>query len=56
MSVTDLLKALTVLAPLVEQVVLYLRGGSEPAFFASLPPVLKSQVALNAKIARERGL
>lgn len=54
MHLMDILKALEVLAPLVEQVVKYLRGGDEPAFFATLPATLKSEVALKAKIARER--
>jgi len=52
MSLTNVLKAVEVLAPLVEQVVQYIQGGERPAFFETLPEVLRSEVALKARRAR----
>lgn len=52
MSLARILKAVEVLAPLIEQVVLYLEGGKKPEFLETLPEVLRSEVALKARRAR----
>jgi hypothetical protein len=51
-TVSDVALAIQVLVPLVEQTVAYLRGGPEPEFMATLPVVLKSRIALEARKAR----
>lgn len=52
MSLTNVLKAVEVLAPLVEQVVAHLQGGPKPEFFETLPETMRSEVALKARRAR----
>lgn len=51
-TLTDVLKAITIVAPLIEEIVEYLRGGDEPAFLQSLPATLKSRVALEMRKAK----
>jgi hypothetical protein len=52
MSVDKVLQAITVLKPLVDEVVEYLSGGPEPKFMATLPDRLKSEIALAARKAK----
>ena len=51
-TITDIAKAITVLAPLLEQTVEWIRGGREPDYLSQLPATMKSQVALAAHKAR----
>ena len=51
-QLTDVMKAITILSPLLEEIVRCLRSGDEPAFLYSLPATLKSRVAFELKKAR----
>ena len=51
-SVADIMRAVTVLAPLVEQTVEWIRDGREPDYLSRLPATMKSRVALAAHKAR----
>jgi hypothetical protein len=53
MSVSEVAKAVQVLAPLVEQVVTAIRGGETPEFLTSLPDTLRSRVTLELIKARQ---
>jgi hypothetical protein len=52
MSVSEVAKAVQVLAPLVEQVVTAIRSGETPEFLTSLPDTLRSRVTLELIKAR----
>ena len=51
MSVKDMLLAAKVLAPLIQDVAVYLRGGEKPIWFRELPAKSRSQVEYEALIA-----
>lgn len=51
-QITEILKAVEVLAPLIEQTITYLRGGEIPEFMQSLPSPLKSRIAYNAAMVK----
>lgn len=51
-ALAEFLKALTIIAPLIEEVIACLRGGPEPDFMHSLPATLKSRVALELRKAK----
>ena len=45
---SNFLKALLILEPLIEEVVAYVSGGPKPHFFDTLPEPLRSRVAFDA--------
>lgn len=51
-TLSEVLRAITIVAPLIEEIVEYLRGGDEPAFLHTLPATLKSRVALELRKAK----
>lgn len=51
MSVANLLTALSILAPLIEELVAYLRGGPKPKWFSELPEKSRSRVELERQKA-----
>ena len=53
MPITVVLQAITVLWPIVEEIVKALASGSTPEFVTTLPDTLRSRVALNLRKARE---
>ena len=42
----DFLAAISILGPVIEDVVNYIRGGEPPSYLASLPTEIKSRIAL----------
>lgn len=50
-TVTAILRALQILAPLIEEIVNAFRTGKAPDFIQALPSPLASRVALNARKA-----